>query len=89
MNTPDTFGEYVTEARERQNFSKKHLAKQLGIELTTISRIESGSTPGIDTFLALVDALHLDLIAAIELIEPYKRLHDRITAQQERESPHG
>lgn len=89
MQKPATFGDYVTAKREHEGYSRKGLARQLGVELTTISRIENGSTPGIDLFLGLVDALHLDLIAAVKLVEPYRRLYQRIIAAQEGRDRHG
>ncbi|WP_103338773.1 helix-turn-helix domain-containing protein [Amycolatopsis sp. CA-126428] len=84
---PGTFGEYVGARRQQADYSKKRLAKQLGIELSTLTRIENGSVPGVDTFLALVDALNLDVIAAAQLIEPYRRLCDRIITAQEGRTP--
>jgi transcriptional regulator with XRE-family HTH domain len=90
MTTSGTFGEYVATRRQEADYSKKRLAKQLGIEIATITRIENDvTTPQIDTFLALVDALDLDVIAAAQLIEPYRRLCDRIIAAQKGPNPHG
>jgi transcriptional regulator with XRE-family HTH domain len=80
MEAPRTFGEYVTMAREQQGISAKKLAKQLGKHPTTLGRVESGfiAVPTPDYFMDIVDALDLDIITAVHLLEPYRRIHDCI-----------
>lgn len=80
-----SFGEYVTVAREQYGYSIRQLATQLGVAPSTISRLEDGSRtlPHPDLFLALVDALELDVTAAVRLVEPYHRLYKRIIAAPE------
>lgn len=78
MDAPASFGQYVTQGRQQQNVSAKKLAAHLGVALSTITRIERGSVPEVDLFLALVDALNLDVIAAVKLVEPYRRIYERI-----------
>jgi hypothetical protein len=48
---------------------------------STIKRLEEGfiAVPTPDVLLALVDALELDLITAMRLVGPYRRLYERIT----------
>lgn len=85
MGTARSFGEYVTVARQQRGYSIRQLANQVDVAPSTIMRIEGGthtlSHP--DLFLALVDVLELDIIAAVKLVEPYHRLYKRITAAPE------
>ncbi|MGQ0717552.1 MAG: helix-turn-helix domain-containing protein [Pseudonocardiales bacterium] len=80
MKKPETFGEYVTAAREQKNISTKKLAKQLGKHTTTLGRVESGfiAVPTPDFFMDLVDALNLDIVTAMNLLEPYRRIYDGV-----------
>jgi transcriptional regulator with XRE-family HTH domain len=80
MGTPKTFGEYVTMAREEQGISAKKLAKRLGRHPTTLGRVESGfiAVPTPDYFMDLVDALNLDIVTAVNLLKPYRRIYDSI-----------
>lgn len=80
METPKTFGEYVTMAREEQGISAKKLAKRLGRHPTTLGRVESGfiAVPTPDYFMDLVDDLNLDIITAVNLLKPYRRIYDSI-----------
>jgi transcriptional regulator with XRE-family HTH domain len=78
MDTPASFGQYVTQGRQRHNISAKKLAIQLGVALSTITRIERGSIPEPNLFIALVDALNLNVITAVQLIEPYRCIYERI-----------
>jgi transcriptional regulator with XRE-family HTH domain len=80
MGTPKTFGEYVMMAREEQGISAKKLAKRLGRHPTTLGRVESGfiAVPTPDYFMDLVDTLNLDIITAVSLLKPYRRIYDSI-----------
>lgn len=80
METPKTFGEYVTMAREQQGVSVKKLAKRLGRHPTTLGRVESGfiAVPTPDYFMDLVDVLNLDIVKAVNLLKPYRRIYDSI-----------
>jgi transcriptional regulator with XRE-family HTH domain len=80
LETPKTFGEYVMMAREQQGISAKKLAKRLGKHPTTLGRVESGfiAVPTPDYFMDLVDALNLDIITAVNLLKPYRRIYDSI-----------
>lgn len=89
MSKPESFGQYVTMKRQQHGWSARQLAKRLGVAPTTITRLENGSVPHPEHFIALIDALHLDLITAVHLIAPYKRLYDRIVAAQEGRDRHG
>lgn len=79
---PDTtpvhasFGAYVAHTRTERSLSARQLAARMGIAITTVTRIESGTyaTPNPDLFLSLVDTLGLDLTTAVDLIEPYRVL---------------
>lgn len=85
MSTPASFGEYVMQGRNRKSISAKKLAGQLGVALSTITRIEHGSIPEPDLFISIVDALDLDIITAVNLITPYRRIYQRIvTALEDR-----
>jgi transcriptional regulator with XRE-family HTH domain len=67
-------------AREEQGISAKKLAKRLGKHPTTLGRVESGfiAVPTPDYFMDLVDALSLDIITAVNLLKPYRRIYDSI-----------
>lgn len=80
METPRTFGEYVMMARAWQGISAKKLAKRLGKHPTTLGRVESGfiAVPTPDYFMDLVDTLNLDIITAVNLLEPYQRIYGSI-----------
>jgi transcriptional regulator with XRE-family HTH domain len=80
MEKPRTFGEYVTMAREQQGISAKKLAKRLGKHPTTLGRVESGfiAVPTPDYFMDLVDVLSLDIITAMNLLEPYRRIYNSV-----------
>ncbi len=82
MGTPRSFGAYVAMKRQQRGYSMRELAKQVDVAPTTITRIENGSVPHPDLFLALVDVLDLDVITAVGLVEPYQRLYQRITTAQ-------
>lgn len=81
MEKPRTFGEYVAMTREQQGISAKKLAKQLNRHPSTLGRVESGfiAIPTPDYFMDLVDALNLDIVTAMNLLGPYKRIYDSIT----------
>ncbi len=67
-------------AREQRGISAKKLAKRLGKHPTTLGRVESGfiAVPTPDYFMDLVDALNLDIITAVNLLKPYRRIYDSI-----------
>jgi ribosome-binding protein aMBF1 (putative translation factor) len=85
MDTPTSFGEYVKQSRERKGISAKKLAPQLGVALTTITRIEKGSIPEPDLFVSLIDVLDLDAITAVNLVPQYRRIYQRIMTALEGE----
>lgn len=78
MDTPKTFGQYITMAREAKGYSDRELGRRVGAAHTTIGRIENGSIPEPDLFLSLIDTLDLDVITAIRLVAPYRRIYQRI-----------
>lgn len=73
---PSTFGDYVKQAREQHGYSAHDLAALIGVEASTITRIEHNTTttPGPDRVLALIKILDLDPVTAVGLLEPYRRL---------------
>lgn len=72
----ESFGEYVTHARKQHGYSIRQLAKRLGVEPSTISRLETGARllPQPDRLIALIENLDLDVVTAVSLLEPYQRL---------------
>jgi transcriptional regulator with XRE-family HTH domain len=80
MKRPKTFGEYVTAAREQKGISAKKLAERIGKHTSTLGRVESGfiAVPTPDFFMDLVDALNLDIVTAMNLLEPYRRIYDGV-----------
>jgi len=85
MGAPRTFGEYVMMERERRGVSLRQLAKQLGKHAATISRVEDGriAVPTPDYFMDLAEALNLDIVTAVNLVKPYRRVCDSfVTAIQ-------
>jgi transcriptional regulator with XRE-family HTH domain len=78
MEALRTFGEYVMTERERQGISLRQLAKRLGKNAASISRVEDGSiaVPTPDYFMDLVEALNLDIVIATNLLKPYQRICD-------------
>jgi transcriptional regulator with XRE-family HTH domain len=85
MLKPETFGQYLTAALQQKGYSERHLATLVGVANSTIVRIKKGSIPEPDLFISIIDALDLDVITAVKLVEPYRRLHDRIIAAAEEE----
>jgi len=83
MDKPKAFGQYITMAREVKGYSDRELGKRVGAAHTTIGRIENGGIPKPGLFLSLIDALDLDVITAVTLIEPYRRIYQRIMAALE------
>ncbi|RZS30519.1 helix-turn-helix protein [Herbihabitans rhizosphaerae] len=88
MKRPATFGEYVTMTRQQRGYSERHVARQVGVANTTISRIVNGSVPHPELFLALVDTLDLDIVLAVTLVEPYRRIVDRVMVAQKGKPGH-
>jgi DNA-binding XRE family transcriptional regulator len=82
MRKPESFGEYVKLMREQRGMSGRQLAKQVGVANTTIMDIENGTVPQIKLFVDLIDALELNAITAANLLTPYRRLYQQITAVQ-------
>lgn len=78
MPKPESFGQYVWAARKDKGYSDRQLGKRIGAAHTTISRIENGSVPEPGLFLSLIDSLDLDIITAVTLIDPYRRIYQRI-----------
>ncbi|RSN40056.1 hypothetical protein DMC64_34545 [Amycolatopsis sp. WAC 04197] len=77
---PHTFGGYVADVRIERGLSAKKLAAQMGVSLSTITRIEAGTLalPGPVLLCALGDALAFDYPTAVGLLEPYRRLWQRL-----------
>jgi transcriptional regulator with XRE-family HTH domain len=77
----DSFSAYVASVRRERGYSLRELAKRTGLNPSTIKRTEDtpSRVPNPDVFLALVDALGLNLATATELLEPYQKLRDRFT----------
>jgi len=78
MKKPESFAHYVSTARQTKGYSDRQLGKLIGVAHTTIGRIENGSTPEPALFISLIDALDLDVITAVTLVEPYRRIYQRI-----------
>ncbi|MGH3809362.1 MAG: helix-turn-helix domain-containing protein [Pseudonocardiaceae bacterium] len=83
MTEPESFGQYVWAARKAKGYSDRQLGKHVRAAHTTISRIENGSIPEPGLFLSLIDALDLDIITAVTLIDPYRRIYQRIVTALE------
>jgi transcriptional regulator with XRE-family HTH domain len=58
----------------------RQLESRCGIPNPTLSRIEDGgiAVPSPDVLIRLVDALDLDIIAAVKLVPAYRNLCERI-----------
>jgi len=78
---PQSLGQYATCARQQHGYSIRQLATRLGVAPSTISRLEDGSRPlpHPDLFIALIDALDLDITTALKLAAPYGRLYTETT----------
>jgi transcriptional regulator with XRE-family HTH domain len=72
----ESFGEYVAHAREQHGYSVRRLATLLGVDSSTISRLETGARllPQPDLVIALITQLDLDVVTAVSLLQPYQRL---------------
>jgi transcriptional regulator with XRE-family HTH domain len=79
------FGEKIRAVRERQGMTLRAVAQQAGVSESLVSQIERNRvSPAIDTLLALVDALSIDLEY---LFLDYRRDRSvKITRKDERES---
>ena len=77
---PASFGDYLKAARTERGYSARQLAQQIGVNVTQITRYEDGTylLPPPDLLLTLIDALDLDIHTAVDLLEPYRRLFDRL-----------
>lgn len=81
---PASFAAYITAAREERGYSLRHLARRLGVQPSTISRLESGTRtllPTPDVFIGLIDELRLEWSTALSLVPPYDRLWRDLTAR--------
>lgn len=68
---PFRFGEKIRAVRERKGFTLKVVAAAAGVSESLVSQIERNKvSPALDTLLALVDALEIDLDF---LFENYRR----------------
>ncbi|MDJ0717770.1 MAG: helix-turn-helix transcriptional regulator [Prochloraceae cyanobacterium] len=59
----NTFGEIIRQARQKKGYSQKELAEEIGIDFTSLSRMESNTahyTPKESTIRALAVNLSLD-----------------------------
>ncbi|MFD9894730.1 helix-turn-helix domain-containing protein [Amycolatopsis sp. NPDC059027] len=81
----ESFGAYVASSRTERGLSVRQVAKHTGLAPSTVMRTEDRpyQTPTPDVFLALVDALDLDLKTAVNLVESYKKLWQRFIADRE------
>ncbi|GAA1985424.1 helix-turn-helix transcriptional regulator [Amycolatopsis minnesotensis] len=81
---PLSFAAYLTRVRIERGYSIRQLAARADLSPSTVKRIEDGyfRLPTPDGLLALVDALDLDIVTAIGLLDPYQRLCDRFTDAQ-------
>lgn len=62
MNTRESFGKKITEARKLKIITIEELASKAGIETNTLSRIEKGKfNPGLDIVQRIADALDMEL----------------------------
>lgn len=62
MNTRESFGAKITEARKLKNLTIEELAAKAGIEPNNLSRIEKGKyNAGLDLLLKIADAMDVDL----------------------------
>ncbi|MBV9031256.1 MAG: helix-turn-helix transcriptional regulator [Pseudonocardiales bacterium] len=68
--------------REQRGMSGRQLAKRLGVANTTITDIENGTTPKIELFAKIVDALELNAITAVNFLPPYRQLYQQIVETQ-------
>lgn len=56
-------GSTIKKRRKKGGLSQKDIAHYLGLHIQTISRLERGNTlPAINTFKAICDFLHLDIV---------------------------
>ena len=78
MKKPESFGQYVKVMREQHGMSGRQLADRVGVANTTVMDIENGTIPQPNLFIALIDALELNVITAVKLAEPYRRIYERI-----------
>ncbi|MGH3871288.1 MAG: helix-turn-helix domain-containing protein [Pseudonocardiaceae bacterium] len=78
MRKPETFGEYITAALQQQGYSERQLSKRVGVANSTLVRIRNGSIPEPDLFISIIETLDLDVTIAAQLIDPYRRLYERI-----------
>lgn len=86
MRKPESFGAYIKEARLKRGESLRQLENRCGVSNATISRLEDGiiTVPTPDYLIALADALELNLITAIKLIESYRRMYERIVTETQK-----
>ena len=62
MNTRESFGARITEARKHKNLTIEEVAEKAGIETNNLSRIENGKyNPGLDIVQRIADALDMEL----------------------------
>jgi transcriptional regulator with XRE-family HTH domain len=76
----DSLGEYMQAKRLERGYSLRQLSQLSGIPHPTIKKIENDiiAIPGPSVLVALIDALHLDIIATVARIEPYRILCQRV-----------
>jgi HTH-type transcriptional repressor of puuD len=62
MNTRQSFGRKIAEARTMAKLTQKELAERADITQNNLSRIENGRyKPGLDILLQIADALDMQL----------------------------
>jgi transcriptional regulator with XRE-family HTH domain len=78
MRKPETFGDYMTAVLQQKGYSERQLAKRIRVANSTLVRIRNGSIPEPDLFISIIDELDLNVTIAANLIDPYRRLYERI-----------
>jgi transcriptional regulator with XRE-family HTH domain len=87
MTTPPppfaSFGAYLAHTRTGAGYTAKALAAEVGIATSTITRLERGdmTVPGPDLLCKLGDFLRFDYATAVGLLEPYRRLWQRLQGE--------
>ena len=63
-----TFGERVRAERENRGWSQAHLAGLLGMDISTVSKIESGASRRPRNFIQIANTLGIPVSEATDLI---------------------
>lgn len=68
----DELAERIRRKRQQENLTLREAAKQCEISIATLSRVEKGSTPDLDTLVALTKWLELPIEHFLEEYSPPK-----------------